>query len=692
MARLMIHRDLLKQLGALPVATRKKVSDLIEKFHDNSKSAALHLEPYSDAIDRKVRSARVDQAYRAIVIAPEQGDTFLLMYVDHHDKAYRWCRNKRFEIHGNTGVLQIFDVEEVQRAAADEAPKFAAVPDYPLARLNDEQLFHAGVPEPLLPAVRAITSDSALDALTPYLPRETAQVLSFIACGLGVDEALAEVLGPEPATTRPAGPGDFRPLVEANNQDLVFIDGEDQLRSILQASLEEWRVFLHPYQRKIVEWQTRGPAKVNGAAGTGKTVVLMHRAVHLAERLASPNHRILVTTFTTNLSATIKGLIGKLARQRNVTSPDRIEVTNLHDLARTICLRAGWRGRVADSTAMREVWEGVLAQPNLASPPLGADFLREEYDEVVDPMGIVSEEDYLTAIRTGRSRLSREQRRLLWPFIAAFQRELKRRGLLTFEGMIHEARLVVERGTFPKYEHVLVDEIQDFGLEALRLVKALSPAEPDAPNSLFVAGDGHQRIYKSSIPLSRAGIDVRGRSRRLKINYRTTEQIRGFAQQLIDGVDVDDLDGSAAITIGDRSMFKGPQPEVRRFNTADEEAQAIAEWVKQLVTDGGFQPHEICVAPWSQRIRAALNACGLESLELQSSDRDPEDSEKGVRLATMHRIKGLEFKAVALALFSEEAAAPDENPLHSRRRRCLHYVAATRAQRRLLVCARETGG
>ena len=136
-------------------------------------------------------------------------------------------------------------------------------------------------------------------------------------------------------------------------------------------------------------------------------------------------------------------------------------------------------------------------------------------------------------------------------------------------------------------------------------------------------------------------------------------------------------------------MFKGPQPEVRRFETADEEAEAIAGWIKQLVAEGCFQPHEICVAPWSQRIRAALNAAGLQSLELQSSDRDPEDSEKGVRLATMHRIKGLEFKAVALALFSEEAATPEENPLHTRRRRCLHYVAATRARQRLLVCARK---
>lgn len=684
----MIHRDFLKQLGSLPVSTQKKVSDFIEKFHTDSKSSAMHLEHYTEAVDRKVRSARVDQAYRAIVIAPEQGDTFLLMHVDHHDKAYRWCRNKRFEVHGNTGVLQVFDVEEVAQAAAAEAPKFKATPDYALAKLTDEQLFEAGVPEPLLPAVRAITSDAALDALSPYLPKETAQVLAFVACGETVDKALAEVLGPETPPTLPAGPGDFRPLSETTNQDLIFIDGEDQLKTILQASLEEWRVFLHPYQRKIVEWNVNGPIKVNGAAGTGKTVVLMHRAVHLAKELEKNDQQILVTTFTTNLSATIKGLIGKLARQQNVPQPDRIQVTNLYALARTICLRAGWKGRVADAAAIREIWDAVFAQSDQATPPLGTDFVREEFDEIIDPMGISSEDDYLTVVRTGRPRLTREQRRAVWPFIYAFQREIKRRGMLTFDGMIHEARLVVEAGNFPRYRHVLVDEVQDFGLEALRLVKALGPIDPAASNPLFVAGDGHQRIYKSSIPLSRAGIDVRGRSRRLKINYRTTEQIREHAQKIIDGVDVDDLDGDGVVTTGDRSVFKGPKPEIIRVNSAEEEGKAIAKWAKGLVDSGSFQEHEICVAPVTQSVRQALNTVGLHQLELLATDRDPEDSEKGVRLATLHRIKGLEFKAVALAQFSDSADKKgDESDLQVRRKRCLNYVAATRARERLLVSA-----
>ena len=256
--------------------------------------------------------------------------------------------------------------------------------------------------------------------------------------------------------------------------------------------------------------------------------------------------------------------------------------------------------------------------------------------------------------------------------------------------MIHEARMVVEAGNFPKYEHVLVDEIQDFGLEALRLVKALSPGDSAAPNPLFVVGDGHQRIYKSSIPLSRAGIDVRGRSRRLQINYRTTEQIRGFAQQLLEGVDVDDLDGSAVITAGDRSMFKGREPEVHRFSTADEEARAMADWVKQLIDSGAYQSHEICVSPATQRIRASLKTTGLQQLELQSTDSDPADSEKGVRLGTMQRIKGLEFKAVALGLFNDAGIATEGNPLQERRRRSLHYVAATRARERLLVCVRDS--
>ena len=685
----MIHRNLLQELGSLPAQTRKKVSEMVDKFHRDSKAPSLHLEPYIEAVDDKVRSVRVDQAYRAIVIAPKQGDTYLLMHVGHHDSAYRWCKNKRFEVHQATGALQVFDVEEITAVAKEVAPKFEADTCYPLRKLTDEELFHAGVPTPLIPAVKAIQSDDALTALKDYLPKDAYQVLFFVSCGQSVDQALSEALGLTDGKEKAAGPGDFRNIEEASNLDLVFVDGQEELKQIMASSFDEWRIFLHPYQRKIVQWDVDGPMKINGAAGTGKTVVLMHRAVYLASRLTDPNARVLVTTFTTNLSVTIKGLIQRLAEQKCPQAANKIEVTNLHALARTICTRGGWRGKMASSSVMDEIWQEFLTPALAVKTEFTADFVREEYEEVIDPMGITSEDDYLTAVRTGRPRLSRTQRKQLWPQFSSIQRELKKRNLLTFDGLIHQARLALEKPDekreVPSYAHVLVDEVQDFGVEALRLIRMLSPIKQGTRNPLTVVGDGHQRIYKSTIPLSRAGIEVRGRSRRLKINYRTTEQIRTCAQRMLEGVEIDDLDGDQATTVGDQSVVKGPEPIIQRCSGADEEAKIVTEWVKSLLKEG-YASHEICVAPVKTHLRSALSTAGIATFELQPNAGDPESSETGVRMGTLYRIKGLEFKAVALGLTGEQVPSSADNQLKAKRHQCLRYVAATRARERLLIC------
>jgi len=677
MATLMLHRDVLKDFGRLPAKVQKKVSELIRKFQEDSTQASIHLEKVEQTADGKVRSARVGDDWRAIVIAPQQGDTFLLMHVDHHDEAYRWCQNKRFEAHGALGMLQVFDIEMAEAAAErNRSPKPAPdeTPEYPLDRLSNDELFQAGVPRALIPAVRAIRNDAAFDEVVEYLPPEAAQVLFWVVAGRSLEEALEETLGAvDVGAARPESPGDFSKLAQVASADLVLVEGEEELRRILAEDIEAWRVFLHPYQRKLKEWDVKGPVKISGAAGTGKTVVLMHRAAHLAERLAEEKDRVLVTTFSANLSVTIEDLIRKL----NSVAAKRIEVTNLHQLARTICLRAGWQGRVADEQDLNTLWAAVFAEDD--PPSDGAfdrEFIRQEYDEVVDAMGIDSEEEYLTAARTGRSRLSRQQRRRLWTWFQAFNRLLQKRGLLTFEGTVHQARLIVERGGFPRYRHVLVDELQDFGLEGLRLIAALSRIDEDVSNPLCVFGDGHQRINRQAkIPLSRAGINVVGRSRRLKINYRTSEQIRCWAHSLLSGMEIDDLDGGLADTTGDRSIFRASEPIAVKVATLEAAGTVIADWVKGLRETHQIGMHEICVAPVFGEVRAALNTLGIPSQELQANKADPGPVEPGVRLGAMRRIKGLEFKAVAMVIDGQSDG----------RRRLERYVAATRAREWLLV-------
>jgi AAA domain len=683
MAQLMLHRNLLKSFGKLPVRVQRRVADFIDRFQQNPADPALHLHHLTESmVDPKVRGANLPDGYRAILIAPERGDTYLLVHIDTHDAAYAWARNKRFEVHERTGVFQMFNADEVREAAEEQRRESAAVPDYPLSRLSDEDLYRAGVPRPLIPAVREIRSDAALEALADYLPPDCRDVLYGIAAGMGLDEALEEMLGlavaaqEEPA---PESPGDFTQIQRTPNFDLVLVEGEEDLKRILEGSLEEWRIFLHPYQRKLVTWEARGPMSITGAAGTGKTVALIHRAVHLARRLEDAKARILVTTFTTTLSIDIKQRLRRLGPD----VVDHIEVTNLHALARTICARSGWRGRIATGEETEEIWEDVWRDTSLASLPMSHVALQEEYRWVVDPNGITDEEAYLTTIRSGRPLWSRKQRRQAWVAFRTFQRGLKQRHLLTFEGAIHQAHLAVEYGGFPRYQHVLVDEVQDFSLEALRLIRALSPLN-GTPDPLCLVGDGHQRIYRLKIPLSRAGIDVRGRSRRLKINYRTSEQIRTYAQGILQGLDIDDLEGGTISIAGDHSVFKGPEPLVKRCQGAKSEADAVVSWVQMLRENRGVATYAICVCPYKPAIREALTAAGILTYELKDREEDPGEREPGVRIGSMKRIKGLEFRAVALA------CADREDPMHDLDHadglsRCERYVAATRAREYLLV-------
>ena len=687
MAQLMMHRNILKNFHKLPSKVQKRVSELIDEFQRDPQSPAIGLHPLTATMrDPKVRGVKkLPDGYRAIVIAPDKGDTYLLVHIDAHDKAYDWAKNKLFEIHTMTGVFQIIDSIEVEQATQE--PKFKQYetkPDYPLGGMSEEQLFDSGVPKPLIPAVQSIKSDDGLEAIAEYLPPDCRDVLYGIAAGMSVEEALLEMLNAEPETVPSGidGTGDFTQIEKAPNFDLVLVEGQEELKKILAGTLEEWRIFLHPCQRKLVHWQPNGPMNITGAAGTGKTVALLHRAVWLASQLENPKSRVLLTTFTTNLSTTLEGMVKRL----DPVAAKRIDVVNLHSLARTICQRSGWNGRIADLDAIQQIWQEVWARDE-SDLPLSKEEMQLEFELIIDPNGINDEDAYVSTVRSARPRISRAQRKAAWPVFLAFRRGLKKRNLLTFDGAMYEARLAVEAGKFEKYVHVLVDEAQDFSLDALRLIRAISPIETEGENPLTLAGDGHQRLYRNKIPMSRAGIDIRGRSRRLKINYRTSEQIRKYAQGMLRGLTIDDLDGGESSTVGDHSVFKGPEPIIERCADEKSEAEAIVDWIKMLQQDCGLSTHEICVTPNKQRIRQAIASAGFPTKELKPRELDPGSDEPGIRMGTMKRIKGLEFRAVAMAC-SDEADAINDLSNADVRERCERYVAATRAVKYLLIAAK----
>lgn len=693
MAKLAISESFLQSFSGLPKAQQKKVREFMEKFRVDPKQASIHLEPIHGTFDDKVRTARIGDDWRAVVIAPPKGDVFVCVWVDHHDEAMAWAKRKRFEVNPTTGALQVVEVDVSALPVAPPAPveDTAVVPPGRLfsGRSRDE-LLCAGVPLVLLPAVWGLRTESDLDQLHPHLPGEVSDVLYGLASGASLDEALA--LAGEKTATAPIDTTDIAAALERPDSQRRFhvVESERELIDVLNAPLVRWRIFLHPSQRALVTRDASGPVRVLGGAGTGKTVVAMHRARHLASKVfTAPDDRIFFTTFTKNLARDIrrhlKDLCGDEAK--------RIDVDNLHHWATGFLNAHGIKAAVARESAVREAWDQALSAGGVGSLPRS--FFREEWERVVQAQDITDRDAYLKARRVGRGTpLSREQRAAVWKVLARYRAALDAKGLMEHADVIRETRLYLARNPSESpYRAVVVDETQDLRQADLLLLRALVPK---GRNDLFLVGDAHQRIYGHVANLSACGIETRGRSTRLKINYRTTNPIRAWAVGVLGGMRPDDLDGGEDSLEGYRSLRDGPAPTVRSFARDGEEAAAVIDTIRAWRKLGADR--EICLVARTKDLLESryLPLLAAEKIPAVMVDTEAEaDLPDGVRLATMHRVKGLEFPRMLLAgvqegtmpLRLDDAALPDEAARedHEMQERRLLFVAATRARDELAV-------
>jgi superfamily I DNA/RNA helicase len=701
-AQVGISDDFLEAFARIPKAKQKRVREFMEKFRANPRAPSIHLEPINDMRDDKVRTVRIGDDYRAIVVHPPAGDLFLCVWVDHHDEAMRWAKNKRFEIHPALGSLQLYEVKD--GAPAPSAAALAAAADdekrVPPGRLlaghAHADLLRCGVPVALVPAVRALRTEADLDDLAQYLPGEASDALYMLAAGGSVDEAIAEAAKPAPkkvdVTDYVAALGH-----PASQWKFKLIDSERELLEVLDAPLERWRTFLHPSQRALVTMKANGPVRVLGGPGTGKTVVAMHRARHLAtEVFTGKDDRILVTTFTKNLARDIrehlKRLCGSDPAGRDAFA--RIDVKHLHAWAPDYLRSQGVRFHMlGDRAEAKRLWEDAISEgsPGLSLPP---SFFREEWARVVQPNEVRDEPGYLKVKRTGRGTpLTRAQRQAAWKVLGRYRDALDRAGKLELADVLRECRLYLERQASRPYRTVVADEVQDFGAVELRLLRAV--AAP-GPNDVFVVGDAHQRIYATKTSLGACGLETRGRSRRLKINYRTTRQISAFATSLLAGVSVDDLDEETDELRGYRSLRDGPRPEVVLTKTEREEEKIVLETIGRW--RGAGKDEEICLAARTHTLLTGRYAAILRTAKIPFVEIDSESDAAagpGIRLATMHRIKGLEFPRVLIAGAHAGTVplslGPDELPddvakaEHDERERLLLFVASTRARDELLI-------
>jgi superfamily I DNA/RNA helicase len=659
----------LQKLEGKDSAAAKLAKQTAFDFQMNPTQSGFSFERLNKSKDPNFWSLRVSDDIR--IIAHRAPDTVTMCYVARHDDAYHWAERRRFEIHPETGAAQIVEIRETVRETTKVIEKQVKPPLF--AGFEADYLFALGIPKEWLDAVRLVSEDH-FDALIGHLPDEAVERLLDLAAG-----------NPVPRPTPVKGVTDVTALLHPDAQRRFrVIDNQQELRQALDFPWDQWIVFLHPTQRSVVERSFNGPARVTGSAGTGKSVVALHRAAWLARQ--NPKAKILLTTFS-------KTLATRLAQNADILlgkSPERaqIEVEHLHKIARDLWVKKKGRLFLA-ATAKRLAVLIEAAQATVdGAKSFSASFLRNEFEAVVDPSGITTWEQYKSASRANRGTpLGARQKATIWRVFEALFQLLAKEHLTTWNSLCFQAA----QSAGPVYDHVIADEVQDFGPAELRLVRAL--AAP-GKNDILLCGDAGQRIYKSRTSLLSCGLDVRGRSTQLKINYRTTQQIRRFADALFSVTEAD-ADGDP-LTRDAVSILNGPVPHVAAFGSTADEVSGLAEWLESRLSEE-VKPNEIAIfgrteAVLHDRAEPALEAAGLKGQLL--NDDDPGD-EGHISLGTMHRAKGLEFKAVAivgcdlglLPLRSVLDTLTDavERGLFVEQERNLLYVALTRAREQVFL-------
>lgn len=642
----------------------------------NPSNPGMSFHKLDKARDKNFWSVRVSSDIRLIV--HKTASSLLLCYVDHHDKAYEWAERRKLEAHPTTGAAQLVEIRETVQEIT--IPKYVevelAAPAKPrlFDHVAEETLLSYGVPVEWLPDVRQADEDSLLE-LAEHLPGEAAEALLELATG-GTPQISPRVVDGADPYSHPDALRRFRVMNDV-----------EELERALAYPWEKWTTFLHPAQRQWVERDYSGPARVSGSAGTGKTIVALHRAVFLAR--SQPESRVLLATFSDTLANALRTKLRRLISNEPRLA-ERLEVHAMNAIGERLYEQRFGRPQIASRGQVRQwIEEEAAKAPGLK---FSLNFLLTEWEDLVDAWQLESWEAYRDLKRLGRkTRLPEAQRALLWSVFDAVRGRLQDSEMITYASLFNRLAEDLAGRKHPPFDYVVVDEAQDISVAQLRFLAAMGA---DRPNALFFAGDLGQRIFQQPFSWKSLGVDIRGRSRTLHINYRTSHQIRAQADQLL-GPEVSDIDGNVETRRGTISVFNGPAPAIRIFDSQNEEGSAVAAWLSDRMKEG-LAPHEIGVFVRSnaelERAKAALDKAELPYTVL---DDHVETVSGKSSISTMHLAKGLEFRAVVVMACDDEIiplqarieGVADEADLEEvyNTERHLLYVACTRARDHLLV-------
>ena len=681
--RLFLSDTCYEPLFALPKKIQSKVINFQRKFRECTTANGMHLEPIAQFNDASMRTARIDDNYRAVIGIID--DNAYLLYVGTHENAYNWGIRKKLVWNDHTQACQLVTVHQITETVVkkEESEEF-----YPYANVSEEQWLKIGVPEDLIAQVRLIKSLDDLEQLEEYLPTDAFENIYNLLDGEKIDDVIAEIEDGQ------AKENEDQLLSNNNKRRFVELTDDDALQRILDNDMDKWQLFLHPSQQKLVDADYKGTMKVSGGAGTGKTVAALHRLKYLS---ANPEAKIQFTTYTRTLRENLEELVKKMGINRSRCTLSNIDHV-LIETARQYNVKEGYK--ILDYSGDEEsfkLWREVL---ETEVTEFDEKFLYDEYIDVIVYFGNTDVKSYMLQQRVGRTKaLSRKQRMEIWKLVEKYIELKQERKVVDRLELFNETAQFLNDNNIRPYTNVIADEFQDFSNPELKFLRALVE---EGRNDLFLTGDPMQRIYSGrKINFGAAGINVRGvRSRRLKINYRTTEPIKKVAVSVIKGLAFDDMDGGTESMNGYVSLIHGGEKPIYKIvgNATDEVNQTV-EWVNECINNQ-ISANDICIAAPSmglmKDLQSYLHTNGIAYKVLKGTSK--QGANNGISLCTLHSLKGLEFKVVVLIGVNERNIpskvterypftgmdALDKKEFLSSKRSLL-YVAITRARQLVYI-------
>ncbi|MDO5128625.1 MAG: 3'-5' exonuclease [Prevotellaceae bacterium] len=678
--RLFLSETCFEPLFALPKKIQTKVVNFQKKFRECTTANGMHLEPIAQFNDDSMRTARIDDNYRAVIGLID--DNAYLLFVGTHETAYNWGIRKKLVWNNHTQACQIVTIQQTTETVVNTSSSEPQEPS-PFNNIPEEKMLKIGVPQELIAQVMQIKTLDDLDPLEEYLPSDAYENIFNLLDGEEIDNIIAEIEEGQ------AKADEDQLLSNNNRRRFVELTDDEDLQRILDNDMDKWQLFLHPSQQKLVDADYKGTMKVSGGAGTGKTVAALHRLKHLCE---NPNTKVLFTTYTRTLKENIDELIKKMDICRSRYTLNNIDQV-LIETARQYKVKEGYK--VLDYSGDEEslkLWREVL---ETEVTEFDEKFLYDEYIDVIVYFGNTDAKSYMMQQRVGRTKaLSRKQRLEIWKLVEKYIALKQERKVVDRLELFNETTKYLNENNIRPYTNVIADEFQDFSNPELKFLRALVA---EGRNDLFLTGDPMQRIYSGrKINFGAAGINVRGvRSRRLKINYRTTEPIKRAAVGVIKGITFEDMDGGTETMKGYVSLIHGgKKPTYRIVGNTTEEVSQIIEWIEEC-RQSGIALKDICIAAPSmglmKELQTRLHTDGTAYKVLKGINK--QGAQEGISLCTLHSMKGLEFKVVILTGVNERnipSKGTDTYPFtgmdviekkeYLSAKRSLLYVAITRAR------------